>query len=91
MTQLEQDLAAILTMTPRELCVRWEKMGEGAVPRVPPSVLRRMVAQRLQERRHGYLPALVKREVLRLAGDAAQNTAQSLRSQLLPGTWLVRE
>lgn len=91
MTQLEQDLAATPDIILGELRERWEQMGEGAAPRVPPSVLRRMLAQRLQERRHGGLPALVKREVLRLASDADQNTAQSHRLQLLPGTRLVRE
>lgn len=92
MTQLEQDLAAIPNMTAQELRVRWEKMGEGVAPRVPPSVLRRMLAQRLQERRHGALPGLVKREVARLAaGDADQSTVQSHRPQLSPGTRLVRE
>ena len=91
MTQLEQDLAVIPDMTSGQLRVRWEKMGEGPAPQVPASVLRRMLAQRLQERRHGDLPALVKREVLRLARDADQNTAQSTRSQLMPGTRLVRE
>lgn len=91
MTQLEQDLAAIPNMTPQELRERWEQMGEGVPPRVPPSALGRMLAQRLQERRHGGLPALVKREVLCLARDADQSTVQSQRPQLLPGTRLVRE
>ena len=91
MTRLEQDLADIPNMTPQKLRVRWGQMGEGVAPRVPPSVLRRMLAQRLQERRHGGLPALVKREVLRLASDVDQNTVQSHRPQLLPGTRLVRE
>ena len=91
MTQLEQDLAAIPDMTPQGLRLRWEEMGEEVTPRVPPSVLRRMLAQRLQERRHGGLPALVKREVLRLASDAGQDTVQSHRPQLFPGTRLVRE
>ena len=91
MTQLEQDLAVIPDMTSGQLRERWEQMGEGVAPRVPPSVLRRMLAQRLQERRHGGLPALVKREVLRLAGNADESKSPSHRPQVLPGTRLVRE
>ena len=91
MTQLKQDLAAFPNMKPQELRVRWEQMGEGLAPRVPPSILRRMLAQRLQERRNGGLPALVKREALRIASDGNQNTVPSHRPQLLPGTRLVRE
>lgn len=91
MTQLEQDLAVIPDMTSGQLRERWEQMGEGVAPRVPPSVLRRMLAQRLQERRHGGLPALVKREALRLASNADESEIPSHRPQVSPGTRLVRE
>ncbi len=90
MTQLEQDLAALPDMTSGELRLRWAQMGEG-MPCVPPSVLRTMLAQRLQERRHGSVPALVKRELLRITGDAKRDTVGPLRQQLVPGTRLVRE
>jgi hypothetical protein len=90
-TQLEQDLAVIPDMTSGQLRERWEQMGEGVAPRVPPSVLRRMLAQRLQERRHGGLPALVKREALRLASNADESEIPSHRPQVSPGTRLVRE
>lgn len=91
MTQLEQDLAALPDMTSGELRKRWEQVGDGVAPRVPPSVLRRMLAQRLQERRHGSLPALVKRKLLRILSDANQDMVRPLRHQLVPGTRLVRE
>lgn len=91
MTRLEQDLAAVPDMSSNELRIRWEQIGEGAAPRVPPSVLRQLLAQRLQERRHGGLPALVKRELLRIAGDGDRVAVRPPRPRLVPGTRLVRE
>ncbi len=91
MTRLERDLAAIPDMAPSELRRRWGQVGLGAAPHVPPSVLRQLLAQHLQERRHGSLPALVKRELLRMASDRGEDPARLSRPRLVPGMRLVRE
>ena len=91
MIRLEQDLAAIPDMGRCELSNRWEQMRVGAPPLVPPSVLRRLLAQHLQERRHGGLPALVRRELLRIVDDGDREAVRPPRPRLVPGTRLVRE
>ena len=78
-------------MTAAQLRYRWEEMGEGAAPRVPPTILRRLFAQHLQERRLGGLPALLLRELKRVAEEGADNAPRPVRTQLVPGTRLVRE
>ena len=66
-------------------------MGGGPPPSVPPGLLRRLVTQRLQERCHGALPALVARELARIAeGDGGAKTPRPT-IDLTPGTRLVRE
>lgn len=91
MSKLDTDLATLPDMTAAQLRTRWEKMGEGAAPRVPPSILRPLLAQRLQERRLGGLPALVLRELKRVAEQGVDSAPRPARSQLVPGTRLVRE
>lgn len=91
MSKLDTDLATLPDMTAAQLRTRWEEMGEGAAPRVPPSILRPLLAQRLQERRLGGLPALVLRGLKRLAEEGADSAPQPVRTELVPGTRLVRE
>ena len=91
MSKLDTDLATLPDMTAAQLQARWEEMGEGAAPRVPPSILRPLLAQRLQERRLGGLPALILRELKRVAEQGADSAPQPVRMQLVPGTRLVRE
>lgn len=91
MTRLANDLAALPNMNAVQLRDRWERMGEGKTPRVPPSILRPLLAQRLQERRHGGLPALVMRELMRVAQQGADSVSPPPRTKLAPGTRLVRE
>ena len=66
-------------------------MSEGDAPRVPLSVLRHMLAQRLQEGRHGGVPALVLRELARVASEGNAGAAPPPRPSLTPGTRLIRE
>jgi hypothetical protein len=90
-SKLDTDLATLREMSPAQLRNRWEEMGEGAAPRMPPSILGPLLAQRLQERRLGGLPALVLRELKRVAEEGAASAPQPVRTQLVPGTRLVRE
>lgn len=92
MTRLEKDLAALATMSPAQLRERWEATGTDPAPSVPTPLLRRLLAQRLQEKRHGKLPLLVVRELER-AGGAGEPLVTPVRRdvQLTPGTRLIRE
>jgi hypothetical protein len=91
MTQLDKDLAALATMSPAQLRERWEQAGQGAAPAVPTGLLRRLLAQALQERRNGRLPAVVQRE-LQSALSGTVSVPSSLPSPALtPGTRLIRE
>ena len=91
MSKLDTDLAALPDMTAAQLRTRWEEMGEGAAPRVPPSILRPLLAQRLQERRRGSLPALVLRELKRVAEEGVDGAPRRVHPQLVSGTRLIRE
>ncbi len=80
-------------MSPIQIRERWEMGGDDAAPSVPSGLLRRLLAQRLQEKRHGSLPAMVVRELERASGAArpcAEPPPQP-RISLTPGTRLIRE
>ncbi len=91
MSRLDHDLAALPGMSSTQLRERWKLMEEGRAPCVPISLLRPLLAQRLQERRHGTLPALVARELLRVASAGTDAAAHRRRIELTPGTRLVRD
>ena len=93
MTRLEKDLAALAAMSPAQLLARWTEIGAEAAPSVPTPLLRRLLAQRLQEKRHGRLPLLVARELERAATTGCAGTPQPARKQveLTVGTRLIRE
>ena len=91
MSRLNDDLDALSEMPPVQLRERWEALEGSPAPALAAPLLRRLLAQRLQERRHGGLPALVRRELLRIGdGEPVQAPARP-RSQLTTGTRLVRE
>ena len=93
MTRLDKELAALVAMPPVQLRERWAEMGAGEAPSVPAPLLRRMLAQQLQEKRRGSLPLLVVRELERV-GSAAGSAAPEAQRQtvtLTPGTRLIRE
>ncbi len=92
MTRLAKDLTALATMSPAQLRDRWALVDVGPAPSVPTPLLRRLLAQRLQEKRHCALPLLVARELGRVA-TASGTVAEPVRRQiaLTPGTRLIRE
>jgi len=67
MTRLDKALAALATLSLGQLNERWMDMGSGSTPCVPAPLLRRLLAQRLQEKRFGGLTLLVVRELERVA------------------------
>lgn len=91
MSRLAKDLAAVTTMSPVDLREMWAKSGMGVVPAVPEGLLRRLVAQQLQEKRLGSLPVLVARELERTSTGATADEAPRQTVALTPGTRLVRE
>lgn len=93
MTRLAKDLAALATMSPALLRERWAASGSDHAPSVPAGLVRRSLAQRLQEKRHGKLPLLVARELERAASSAGTAAPEKLPSKvsLTPGTRLIRE
>ena len=91
MSGLDDDIAALAEIPPAQLRERWETMEGSPAPALAAPLLRRLLAQRLQERRHGELPALVRRELLRIAEGEAVAPPPAPRPQLTTGTRLVRE
>jgi hypothetical protein len=92
MTRLDKALAALATLSPAQLNERWAEVGSGSAPYVPASLLRRLLAQRLQEKRFGALPLLLVRELERVA-PASGSVPEPPRKTvtLTPGTRLIRE
>ena len=93
MTRLDKDMAALATMSPALLRERWVASGADSAPAVPTGLLRRLLAQRLQEKRHGKLPLLVLRELERAVAHQNSEMPQGPRPAvtLSAGTRLIRE
>ncbi len=92
MTRLEKALAALPALSPAQLRETWAELANEQVPSVPTPLLRQLLAQRLQERRHGRLPLLIARELERVAsiGGAVPEPVRKAVA-LTPGTRLLRE
>ena len=88
--KLKAELAALAEMAPAQLKERWLEVEASASPNLSPALLRRLLAQRLQERRLGGLPAAVVRELER-TGHGGTSTSSRQAVPLTPGARLVRE
>ncbi len=92
MTGLEQQLTEIMSMPPARLRSLWRDTYRSPAPDIGPDLLRRGIANRLQERVHGSLTGATKRKIERLrkrverTGKAGHMHAISLKT----GTRLVR-
>ena len=91
MSKLEAELDALANLSPAHLREKWSSLEGTVPPAVPPALLRRLVALRLRERRHGALPAQVGRELARVAAGGSATESSHSRMDLTPGTRLVRE
>ena len=92
MTRLDKALAALATLSPAQFNERWVDVGSGSAPCVPTPMLRRLLAQRLQEKRHGGIPLMVVRELERVASTSGPMTEPPRKTvTLTPGTRLIRE
>ena len=87
---VEAKIASIKTMSQSDLAAQWAQIDDGAPPTVPVGLLRRMVAQRIQERRYGGLPLVIRRELENVANSNVADTIAT-STRLGPGTHFVRE
>lgn len=77
-------------MSPAQLKDRWGEVENSASPHLPPPLIRRLLAYRMQERRFGGLSATVVRELDRAGRNDAEPSSRRTVS-LTPGARLVRE
>ena len=77
-------------MSPAQLKDRWGEVENLASPHLPPPLIRRLLAYRMQERRFGGLSATVVRELDRAGRNDAEPTSRRT-VPLTPGARLVRE
>jgi hypothetical protein len=82
---VEEEVAALATLSPAQLRERWQKVTGAIVPKVSPSLLRLALAYELQAKIHG---GLSRRTQQRLAQLTA---AKTRTSDVQAGMRLVRE
>jgi len=88
----ENRLSDLSAMSPAQLRAAWREAFRQPPPDMTPELLARAIAWRLQERRHGGLPASVSRTVAK-AADHLRKTGEMTCAKdisLKPGTRLVR-
>ena len=80
------------SLTNEQLRERWQQLTKQPAPNVPVGLLRRLVAQQLQERYLGGLSVLVVRELERRATASSSILSRKAPSpSLTAGTRLIRE
>jgi hypothetical protein len=90
MTRLEKALAVLATVSPADLPERWAEVSTGTAPSVPTPLLLQLLAQRLQEKRHGGLPLMVVRELERVVSVGRPMPEPARKTIVLtPGTRLT--
>ncbi len=92
--KLKERLDALTSLSAAQLSEEWSKVAEGSAPNVPTALLRRLIAQRLQEKRYRGLPAMVARELDAIAmGDKPVSGGSILPppASIRLGTRLMRE
>lgn len=89
MAKLDQELAALATMSPAQLREKWvSTLGED-MPNLPDSMVRRVLAHQLQERVLGGLPVHAQR-MLEIVAEGGSDLPEP-PIQLKPGSRLLRE
>jgi hypothetical protein len=90
--KLRAELSALATMPPVQLRRCWADLSNVDLPHASPSLLRHLIAHRLQEKVIGKLPSYIERELDRLSGKGSNNLSTlPIRGPILPGTRFVRE
>ena len=83
MRKLEEQLAALATMSPAQLRDEWARVWKSPAPRFTPYLLRLGIAYRLQQRASGR-----KIDAERLVSNAT--AGKSARQTIKPGTEFIR-
>ncbi len=90
--KLDAELKALATMSTAQLKQYWSNLSGVDLPHASPSLLRHLIAHRLQERAHGNLPIQAERELERLSGKSSSVVPiLPRRGPILHGTRFVRE
>jgi Protein of unknown function (DUF2924) len=89
--RLAGEIARLGTLSPAELRAEWKNLTGLSAPNVGTALLRRLLAQRLQEKRLGALPAMVVRELERAVTSGTVPMAARTTTTLMPGARLIRE
>jgi Protein of unknown function (DUF2924) len=90
--KLEAELTSLATMSPLLLRQSWSDLSGIKLPHASPSLLRHLIAHRLQEKAIGKLPTYIERELDSISADS--NVAAPVlhrHGPILPGTRFVRE
>jgi hypothetical protein len=90
MMHLKTRFAALTTMSSAQLREEWVRHFDCDAPLLPDPLLQRMIGHRLQEKRHGSLPAMVIRELMR-SGDEGGEPFKAAAIEIRPGTRFMRE
>jgi hypothetical protein len=90
MAQVDDPVIRLATLSPAALRYEWRGVFDEVAPDLPPSLLRRALAHRVQEQAHGGLPAAVQRMLDLLSRDPAATPVEP-QIQLKTGTRLLRE
>ena len=89
--RLADEIARLGSLTPAELRLEWATIISQDAPNLGTALLRRLLAQRMQEKRLGGLPAMVVRELERAAASTQETVAVPTRITVSPGARLIRE
>ena len=90
MARIEDQLRRLAALPPVDLRREWQAVLNEGAPALPPSMLRRALAHRLQEQEYGGLPSAVQRMLTMLSADPRAGPPEP-EIRLKPGTRLLRE
>ena len=82
---VEEEVAALVTLSPAQLRERWTKLTDADVPKVSPKLLRLALAYELQARMYGGLSRQTQQRLAQIAAAKTQTR------DVQPGMRLVRE
>ena len=89
--RLASEIARLGSLTPAELRSEWRTVTGVDALSLGTALLRRLLAQRLQEKRLGGLPAMVVRELERAVASTQVAMVVPTRITVSPGARLIRE
>ena len=90
MARIDDALRRLTALSPAGLRAEWQTVMTDAVPDLPPSLVRRALAHRLQEQAYGGMPAAVQRMLDLMSKDPDKKPPEP-EIRLKPGTRLLRE